>query len=204
VGMENGGESQEWLTAEQLREWVSLMALLSMLPARLDAQLSRDAGLNLFEYHVMVELSEAPERKRAMSELARHAHGSLSRLSHAVSRLEAAGWLQRLSRRGAGRRTEVQLTDAGVAKLEQSAPGHVGEARRLVVETLTEAELAALGRAARRIVAAIDPGVAAILDPSGHDEDCLAWQTEIGSHGSPCSRPNQGRFTSASGVEEQS
>lgn len=170
--MENGQEPLvQWLTADQVREWASLMGLAMMLPARLDAQLSRDAGLNSFEYHVLVELVEAPERRRAMSELALYAHGSLSRLSHAVSRLEAAGWLQRHSRRGAGRRTEVELTDAGMAKLQQSAPGHVREARRLVVDVLSDAELACLGHAARRIVAAIDPAAAGILDPSGPNAD---------------------------------
>ncbi|WP_200846185.1 MarR family winged helix-turn-helix transcriptional regulator [Mycolicibacterium vanbaalenii] len=198
----------QWLTAEQLREWASLMALVTLLPARLDAQLSRDAGLNLFEYHVLVELSEAPERKQAMSELALHARGSLSRLSHAVSRLEASGWLQRLSRRGAGRRTEVQLTDAGVAKLEQSAPGHVGEARRLVIETLTDAELTGLGHAARRIVAAIDPAVRAILDPNGHDADGFVPQPENGNpgggNGPSGTRVDHGDLTGVPGVEDSS
>jgi DNA-binding MarR family transcriptional regulator len=196
------------LNAEQLREWASLMALVSMLPARLDAQLSRDAGLNLFEYHVLVELSEAPGRKQAMSELALHARGSLSRLSHAVSRLETAGWLQRLSRRGAGRRTEVQLTDAGVAKLEQSAPGHVGEARRLVIDTLTDAELAGLGHAARRIVAAIDPAVSATLDPNGPGAHGVVPQTETGNQGSrsepSCTRLDHGNLTSVPGVGDRS
>lgn len=182
--MENGKEPlDQWLSAGQLREWASLMALVTLLPARLDAQLSRDAGLNLFEYHVLVDLAEAPGRKQAMSELAMHTQGSLSRLSHAVSRLEASGWVHRLSRRGAGRRTEVQLTDAGVEKLEQSAPGHVSEARRLVVETLTDAELADLGHAARRIVAAIDPAVAGLLDTSGHDAHGVVPQTENGNQG---------------------
>jgi DNA-binding MarR family transcriptional regulator len=153
----------EWLSARQLREWASLMALVTALPARLDAQLNRDAGLSLFEYHVMVVLSVAPERRRVMSELALHTRGSLSRLSHAVSRLEAAGWVQRRACAGAGRRTEAELTDAGEAKLKQCAPGHVREARRLVVEVLTDEELASLGHAARRIVAAIDPAVAATL-----------------------------------------
>ncbi|WP_185975892.1 MarR family winged helix-turn-helix transcriptional regulator [Mycolicibacterium sp. 018/SC-01/001] len=173
----------EWLSEGQLREWVSLMALVSLLPARLDVQLSRDAGLNLFEYHVLVELSEAPGRTQAMSELALHARGSLSRLSHAVSRLEAAGWLQRISRRGAGRRTEVRLTDAGIEKLEQTAPGHVREARRLVIDALDDAELADLGHAARRIVTAIDPAVAAILETRGHDASCLAPEAESGNPG---------------------
>ncbi|MDA2890609.1 MarR family transcriptional regulator [Mycolicibacterium sp. BiH015] len=180
--MRNGEEPPvQWLSAGQLREWASLMGLVVMLPARLDAQLSRDAGLNLFEYHILVELAEAPERRRAMSELALYAHGSLSRLSHAVSRLEAAGWLKRHSRRGAGRRTEVELTDAGMAKLEQSAPGHVSEARRQVIDVLSDTELAALGHAARRIVAALDPAVAATLEPSGPDVHGSAPHMEIGT-----------------------
>ena len=54
--------------------WASgsrLMGLLMILPASLDAQLKRDAGLNLFEYHILVELAEAPERA-ARDERTRH------------------------------------------------------------------------------------------------------------------------------------
>ena len=91
-----------WLSPEQLHEWRSLMALLMTVPASLDAQLKQDAGLNLFEYHILVELSGAPERTRVLSELATQTRGSLSRLSHAVSRLEAAGWVERRSCGGAG------------------------------------------------------------------------------------------------------
>src|ERR1700727_700846 len=86
---EQGGP---WLSPEQLCEWKSLMGLVMILPASLDAQVKQDAGLNLFEYHILVELAEAPERTRVMSELAGQTRGSLSRLSHAVSRLEAGGW----------------------------------------------------------------------------------------------------------------
>ncbi|SBS78845.1 Regulatory protein MarR [uncultured Mycobacterium sp.] len=189
--MESDQETpDEWLSAEQLREWVSLMALVTMLPARLDAQLNRDAGLSLFEYHVMVVLSGAPERTRVMSELALQTRGSLSRLSHAVSRLESAGWVQRHSCGGAGRRTEAQLTDAGEAKLKQCAPGHVREARRLVVEVLTDDELARLGHAARRIVAAIDPAVAATLGEAG--ESAVGSPEAQLCSGPTCTRVDRG------------
>src|SRR6202020_1222176 len=120
-----------WLSPEQLGEWKSLKGLLMILPASLDAQLKQDAGLNLFEYHILVELAEAPERLRVMSELATQTRGSLSRLSHAVSRLEAAGWVERRSCGGAGRRTEAVLTEAGWRKLQETAPRHVPGARRL-------------------------------------------------------------------------
>src|ERR1700722_6881591 len=91
-----------WLSPEQLCEWKSLMGLLMILPARLDAQVKQDAGLNLFEYHILVELAEAPERTRVMSELSGQTRGSLSRLSHAVSRLEAAGGGERRAWGGGG------------------------------------------------------------------------------------------------------
>src|ERR1700728_1898503 len=109
-----------WLSPEQLGEWKSLMGLLMTLPACLDAQLKQDAGLNLFEYHILVGLAEAPDRMQVMSDLALQARGSLSRLSHAISRLEAAGWVQRRSCGGAGRRTEALLTPAGWQKLQET------------------------------------------------------------------------------------
>ena len=156
-------QGELWLSHEQLREWKSLMALLMTMPARLDAQLKQDAGLNLFEYQILVGLSEAPERLQVMSDLAIQTRGSLSRLSHAISRLEAAGWVQRRSCGGAGRRTEALLTTAGWRKLQQAAPGHVREARRLVIDALTAEQLEDLGTAARRIVAVANPEVAETL-----------------------------------------
>ena len=81
-------EEVAWLSEDQLDDWKSLVRLLMTLPPALDAQLKRDAGLNVYEYHVLAALSTAPERSLLMSELAALAHASASRLSHAVSRLE--------------------------------------------------------------------------------------------------------------------
>ena len=149
-----------WLDEDQLPEWMALVALTTTLPGALDAQLKRDSGLNSFEYHVLVRLADAPMRALPMSELADLALGSRSRLSHAVSRLESAGWVVRRECTEAGLRTAAHLTDAGQRKLEEAAPGHVREARRLVVDVLTDEQLAALGEAARAIVAAVDPALA--------------------------------------------
>ena len=149
------GHEVPWLSDDQQRDWRSLVALLMTLPAAMDAQLKRDAGLNSFEYHVLAALSEAPGRTLVLTDLSVLAQGSLSRLSHAVTRLERSGWVERRScaDRG-GRRTEARLTEKGFAKLEQIAPGHVREARRLVVDVLTPEQLVALGHAARAITSA--------------------------------------------------
>jgi DNA-binding MarR family transcriptional regulator len=143
-----------WLSPDQQRDWRALVALIMTLPPALDAQLKRDAGVNGFEYQVLAALSDAPNRTLVLSNLAALAQGSLSRISHAITRLERSGCVERrsLPNRG-GRHTEARLTDAGFAKLEEIAPGHVREVRRLVVDALTPEQLAALGDAARAITA---------------------------------------------------
>lgn len=153
-----------WLDDDQLREWASLVGLLMTLPGAIDAQLKRDACLNSFEYHVLVSLGAAPNGALPMSELAVMAQGSRSRLSHAVGRLEEAGWVERRECTEAGRRTAAHLTPAGRRKLEDAAPGHVREARRLVVDVLTPEQLAALGDAARALLRVVDPAVAEQLE----------------------------------------
>lgn len=155
-----------WLSSDELREWKALIAMIMTLPAALDAQLKRDSGLNMFEYHVLARLSEVESRSLPMSDLAALSQGSPSRLSHAVGRLEQAGWVVRSSCKEGGRRIEAYLTDAGLAKIQEAAPGHVREARRLVLNHLTIEQLEGLGDAARPIVAAIDPTLSARLNRS--------------------------------------
>ncbi|MGH1565531.1 MarR family winged helix-turn-helix transcriptional regulator [Mumia sp. DW29H23] len=146
-----------WLSIDEQADWRSVVALLATLPVALDAQLKRDAGMNSFEYHVLAHLSEAPHGGVPMSDLAILAQGSPSRLSHAIARLERAGWVQRVACVEAGRRTSAVLTPEGLAKLREVAPAHVREVRRLVVDALEPEQLAALGEAARAIVARADP-----------------------------------------------
>jgi len=92
-----------WLDAEESQAWRALASTLVRLPAALDAQLRRDAGISHFDYQVLALLSEAPGRTLRMSELATLAEGSLPRLSQVVARLEQRGWVRRTPR--SGRRT---------------------------------------------------------------------------------------------------
>ncbi|WP_416904502.1 MarR family winged helix-turn-helix transcriptional regulator [Micromonospora echinospora] len=157
-----------WLSPDQLRHWRALVELLATLPSALDAQLKRDAGVNGFEYQILAALSEAPDRTLGLTELAISAQGSLSRLSHALTRLERSGWVERRHLSDGCRRAKALLTDAGWAKLQEIAPGHVREARRLVVDVLTSEQLSALGDAARAITAATAHGAKAC----GEVTDC--------------------------------
>ena len=150
-------QEPRWLDAEERQAWVTLASALVRLPAALDAQLRRDAGISHFEYQVLALLSEAPGRTLRMSELAALAEGSLPRLSQVVARLEQRGWVRRTPDPADGRYTLAILTDQGRAKVTEAAPGHVQEVRRLVFDPLTKTQSRQLREISRRIMRAIDP-----------------------------------------------
>ncbi|HZP30081.1 MAG TPA: MarR family transcriptional regulator [Acidimicrobiia bacterium] len=106
-----------------------------------ERDLQRDAGLPMAYYEILVRLSEAPDRRLRMSDLADRSQSSRSRLSHAVARLEASGWVRREScptdRRGA----IAVLTDEGFAALRAAAPAHVESVRRHLFDQLTPEQL---------------------------------------------------------------
>jgi DNA-binding MarR family transcriptional regulator len=141
-----------WLTDDEQRSWRPLVSVLLRLPAAIDAEFQRDAGITHFEYMVLSSLSEAPERSLRMSDLAGLSSGSLSRLSHVVSRLEKRGWVRRESCPGDGRFINAVLTDDGWDKVVATAPGHVEAVRKLVIEALTPEEFRALGEASQSIL----------------------------------------------------
>ena len=161
------GDTQEpqWLDDDQAQTWLALTAMMMRLPAALDAQLQRDAGISHFEYQVLAGLSMSPERTLRMSVLAGFAEGSLSRLSQVVARLEKRGWVRRTPDPADGRYTLAILTDTGWDKVVATAPGHVTEVQRLIFDALTKAQQRQLGDIGRRIVAKINPSDPYITGP---------------------------------------
>ncbi len=150
-------EEPRWLDLDERQTWLALASSMIRLPAALDAQLQRDAGLSYFEYQVLAVLSEAPDRTMRLSEVAALAEGSLPRLSQVVSRLEKRGWVRRTPDPTDGRYTLGILTDEGWDKVVATAPGHVATVRRHVIDPLTKAQQRQLREIAQRIVRATDP-----------------------------------------------
>lgn len=156
AGMEDTPEPR-WLDEDQQQAWTCLIGIVLRLPAALDTQLQRDAGISAFEYQVLSRLSMSPERTMRMSRLAAVAEGSLSRLSQVVTRLEKRGWIRRTPDPADGRYTLAILTDAGWDTVVAVAPAHVAEVRRLVFDPLTKAQQRQLREISQRIVRAIVP-----------------------------------------------
>jgi DNA-binding MarR family transcriptional regulator len=146
-----------WLTPEEQRAWRALASVLFKLPGALESQLQRDAGLSHFEYLVLSALSEAEDRTLRMKDLAALSNGSLSRLSHVVTRLEKRGWVRRTPDPTDGRCTLAILTGDGWEKFVGSFEAHSEEIRRLVFDPLTKAQTRQLREIGHRILQTIDP-----------------------------------------------
>lgn len=145
------------LDDEKLKTWAAVATLLEWLPTALDVQMQREADLSHFEYGVMFALSDAADCTLRMSTLASYSNSSLSRLSRAATRLEAKGWVHRLPDPADGRYTLASLTELGLKKVEQAAPGHVDLVNRLVFDSLSQAQSRQLREICGRITVAIRP-----------------------------------------------
>ena len=135
-----------WLDEREQRAWRAYLVGSRLLAAQLDRELQRDAGMPHAYYEILVRLSEQPDRSLRMSELAERSRSSRSRVSHAVARLEEAGWVRRQSVPHDRRAALAVLTDEGFAALAAAAPGHVDGVRRHLLDRLTPAQVVALRR----------------------------------------------------------
>lgn len=146
-----------WLSDDEQRSWVRFAAVLELLPAALDLQLTRDEHLTHFDYFTLAMLSETPGRTLRTSALAARTNATLPRLSRVLTRLEEAGFVARSPCPEDRRATNVTLTDAGWDKVVQAAPGHVEHVRSLVLDALTPAQIEQLGEISAALLTKLDP-----------------------------------------------
>lgn len=167
-----------WLDDDEQRTWRSFLSANLLFFDRIERQLQQEAGMPHAYYEILVRLSEAPDRTLRMSELASVSLSSRSRVSHAVARLEDAGWVRRRPFPSDRRGALAELTDAGFARLVEVAPGHVEAVRSFLFDQLSEEQLAALRDVSDTLTAALcegptcpvdgDPGA----DDPGAEEGC--------------------------------
>jgi DNA-binding MarR family transcriptional regulator len=144
-----------WLTDAEQQAWRALLSMNRVLFDALDRQLQAEAGLPHAYYTILAMLSEAPERKLRMSELATITNSSQSRVSHAVARLEESGWVVRERCAGDRRGQLARLTDAGYAVVVGAAPGHVAAVRDNLFDALTPEQVDQLAAICSTVVARV-------------------------------------------------
>jgi DNA-binding MarR family transcriptional regulator len=122
-------EATRWLTDEEMRAWLAYIDLSSLLSDYLDRQLHRDSGMSHTTFHLLARLSGAPERALGLTALAENLRITRSRLSHALAKLEQAGWIVRIDDPNDKRGQLAALTDRGAEALAAAAPGHTAAVR---------------------------------------------------------------------------
>jgi DNA-binding MarR family transcriptional regulator len=133
-----------WLTAEEQRAWRTFITADRWLFELLDRELKATHGISHEDYAILVSLSEAPDDRLRMSELADDVLQSRSRLSHHVGRLEARGLVARETCADDRRGLFAVLTPQGRVVIEAAAPDHVRGVRAHFIDQIDPQRLAAL------------------------------------------------------------
>ena len=133
-----------------LAAWRSLLEAHATLIRQLEVDLQRDTGLALADFDVLAQLALARGELR-MTELAARALISRSGMTRRVARLVEEGLVWRVNADGDARGVTVTLTDAGVARLAETAPVHARGVAALFVAKLGDQELAALELALAKV-----------------------------------------------------
>ena len=148
-----------WLTEPEQRAWRALIATTTGLLATLDNELQARHGLSLGDYEVLVVLSETPDERLRMSDLAATLHLSPSGMTRRIDGMVRSGLVERRQCPTDRRGSNAVLTAAGAARLREAAPTHVRGVREHFVDQLTERQLANLASALASVE--IDAGAAA-------------------------------------------
>jgi DNA-binding MarR family transcriptional regulator len=145
-----------WLDERELRAWRSLQLMQMRLEGELARQLAADSGLSYPDYLVLVALTDRPDGRMRLFELAEALVWEKSRLSHQVARMADRELVSKEKCDSDRRGAYVVVTRRGRRVIEAAAPGHVAAVRRLFVDRLTPDQLDAIGNAAEVVLTALD------------------------------------------------
>ena len=139
-----------WLDPTEQTAWRAFVSGARRLFDRLDSDL-KVHGLSHDDYGLLVALSEAPDQRMRMAELAEASVESRSRLTHHVGRLESRGLVRREACPSDRRGSFAILTEGGRALMDETAPHHVRGVRRHLLDQVSAEELAVIGKAFARV-----------------------------------------------------
>ena len=141
----------QWLSKDEEHAWRAFRRLVTALPARLSRDLARDSGLSSADYEVLSTLSEKPNRRWELKDLAAKMEWSRSRLSHHAARMQARGLIDKETDPQDARGCILHLTDDGFAVLAEAAPHHLRSVRARFLDHLSPDELTVLRKLSTRI-----------------------------------------------------
>jgi DNA-binding MarR family transcriptional regulator len=109
----------------QMAAWRAFLTAHARITDVLARELRERTGLPLTWYDVLVQLSEAPDRRLRMQELAARVLLSKSGLTRLIDRMEQEGLVTRYPCEDDRRGTYAQMTEEGRATIRGAAPTHL-------------------------------------------------------------------------------
>ncbi|SCE18260.1 transcriptional regulator, MarR family [Streptomyces sp. DvalAA-14] len=140
------GATTNWLSADEQRAWRIHLDVSRLMMYQMERDL-QPFGLTNNDYEILVNLSEADDRRLRMSDLAKSTLQSKSRLSHQITRMEAAGLVRRENCESDRRGLFAVLTEQGWDTMRQVAPRHVASVRAHFIDLISAEDLAGYHRA---------------------------------------------------------
>jgi DNA-binding MarR family transcriptional regulator len=134
-------DTPRWLDERQMNAWRGWIEAVTHIAQRIESDLRDDSGLTTDDYEVLVRLSEAPDRRLRMADLAHQVMNSPSRLSQRVDRMVRSGLLVRERCQDDRRGWFAVMTEDGYQRLTAAAPGHVESVRTHFIDQLSDAEI---------------------------------------------------------------
>ncbi|WP_030453835.1 MarR family winged helix-turn-helix transcriptional regulator [Herbidospora cretacea] len=132
----------------------ALPRLMYALPRAIDADMVREQQLPLIEWTALMRLSEAPQRRMRMGELATACELSLSGMTRIANVLEKQGLIERVRSDEDARGWNAVITDAGLTRLEKAWPTNLASLRRNLLDHLDGIDVARLARAIQNVALA--------------------------------------------------
>jgi DNA-binding MarR family transcriptional regulator len=147
---------EPWLTQTQQQVWRRWLLMNDRLTAALSRDMQRGSDLSLQDFGVLVHLTDVPDGRVRIAELAIALNWERSRLSHHITRMERRGLVRREECSQDGRGAFAAITTTGRTAIEGAAPSHACTVRRLVFDDLTDEELQTLGVITDKVLARLE------------------------------------------------
>jgi len=133
---EQNATAPRWLNPAEMRAWRSYIIASRRFLEALDNDLEGH-DLSMPDYEILAQLSDAPDRRLRMSELASNTLLSRSRLSHRMKVMEKAGWVKREACPTDRRGYFAVMTAKGWKAIVAAAPAHVASVRSHFLDHLS-------------------------------------------------------------------
>jgi DNA-binding MarR family transcriptional regulator len=139
-----------WLNLAELRAWRGFVLNARDVLLNIEADLA-EFGIDGGDYQLLAMLSEAPDRRLKLCDLASTLRLSRGGLTRRMEGVVKKGFVKRVRDAADGRSAYAQLTPKGWEFLRKVAPHHVASVRARFIDRLTRSELVAIATAFEKL-----------------------------------------------------